>query len=163
MVKSANEQKTILVPVDMSDNALHALCFAAELADCSDLQLIVLHVVHDPGEAPGYYARKAIKKGKKLLQRMEDIAAEMLEQFVSEAKKKCPKSKTLLDAELLLVVGLPVPRILEVAAERKPRMVVMGSQGRTGLSHLLIGSKAEQVVRLCPVPVTIVKKPGKAQ
>ena len=37
-------------------------------------------------------------------------------------------------------------------------MVVMGSQGRTGLKHLVIGSKAAQIVQLCPVPVTIVKK-----
>ena len=36
-------------------------------------------------------------------------------------------------------------------------MVVMGSRGRTGLSRLMLGSKAEQVVRLCPAPVTIVK------
>ena len=36
-------------------------------------------------------------------------------------------------------------------------MVVMGSAGRTGLSRFLLGSKAEQVLRLCPVPVTIVK------
>jgi nucleotide-binding universal stress UspA family protein len=37
-------------------------------------------------------------------------------------------------------------------------MVVMGSQGRTGLKHLFLGSKAEQVVHLCPTPVTIVKQ-----
>jgi len=36
-------------------------------------------------------------------------------------------------------------------------MVVMGSQGRTGLKHMMLGSKAEQVIKLCPVPVTIVK------
>ena len=38
----------------------------------------------------------------------------------------------------------------------------MGSQGRTGLSHLLIGSKSEPVVKLCPVPVTIVKAKKKS-
>jgi nucleotide-binding universal stress UspA family protein len=36
-------------------------------------------------------------------------------------------------------------------------MIVMGSKGRTGLSHILLGSKAEQIVRLSPIPVTIVK------
>jgi nucleotide-binding universal stress UspA family protein len=58
-----------------------------------------------------------------------------------------------------LVVGLPVTRILEVVDRFKPFLVVMGSEGRTGLSHMLLGSKAEQVVRLCPAPVTIVKEP----
>jgi nucleotide-binding universal stress UspA family protein len=37
-------------------------------------------------------------------------------------------------------------------------MIVMGSVGRTGLSHIMLGSKAEQVVRLSPIPVTIVKQ-----
>ena len=37
-------------------------------------------------------------------------------------------------------------------------MLVMGSQGRTGLENLIIGSKAAQIIQLCPTPVTIVKK-----
>ena len=49
------------------------------------------------------------------------------------------------------------PRILEVIDKSGTSLVVMGSQGRTGLDHLMLGSKAEQVVRLSPVPVMIVK------
>ena len=59
----------------------------------------------------------------------------------------------------MLVTGLPVSRILEVVDRMQPHMVVMGSAGRTGLAHVLMGSKAEQVVRLCPVPVTLVTQP----
>ena len=59
----------------------------------------------------------------------------------------------------MLVSGLPAPRILEVAETSNVSHIVMGSKGRTGLAHLLIGSKAEQVVRLAKVPVTIVKEP----
>ncbi|MDH3694421.1 MAG: universal stress protein, partial [Gammaproteobacteria bacterium] len=65
----------------------------------------------------------------------------------------------LKKAERLLVAGLPVTRILEVAKRLEPKMLVMGSAGRTGLSHFLLGSKAEQLLRLCPYPVTIVKLP----
>ena len=57
------------------------------------------------------------------------------------------------------MVGLPVTRILEVATKTEAQMIVMGSQGRTGLSHLLLGSKAEKVAQLAPIPVTIVKTP----
>ena len=49
------------------------------------------------------------------------------------------------------------PGRAEVADQVDAGMVVMGSQGRTGLKHLMLGSKAEQIVRLCPVPVLIVK------
>jgi len=41
-------------------------------------------------------------------------------------------------------------------------MIVMGSQGRTGLAHALLGSKAEQIVHLSPIPVTIIKADAKA-
>ena len=57
-----------------------------------------------------------------------------------------------------MVIGLPVTRILEVVDEVEPYIVVVGSQGRTGLQHLVIGSKAAQIVHLCPVPVTVVKR-----
>ncbi|MEN8130443.1 MAG: universal stress protein, partial [Pseudomonadota bacterium] len=60
-------------------------------------------------------------------------------------------------AETKLVLGLPVTRILEVVEKLQPKCVVMGSQGRSGLSQLFVGSTAEKVVHLCPVPVTIVK------
>ncbi len=56
-----------------------------------------------------------------------------------------------------MVVGLPVTRILEVINTVEPFMVVVGSKGRTGLKHVLIGSKASQIVQLCPAPVTVVK------
>jgi nucleotide-binding universal stress UspA family protein len=55
------------------------------------------------------------------------------------------------------VVGTPVTRILEIAKKKKARMIIIGSHGRTGLSHLLVGSKAERVVQLSPIPVTVVK------
>jgi len=55
------------------------------------------------------------------------------------------------------VVSTPVNRIVEIAEKKQARMIIIGSHGRTGLSNLLIGSKAEQVVRLSPVPVTVVK------
>ncbi len=77
-------------------------------------------------------------------------------------KRKHPSLHALEQATTLLVVGLPVNRILESAEKVHARMIIMASQGRTGLAHVLLGSKAEQVVRLAPVPVMIVKN-GKKQ
>lgn len=152
MKKKSN---SILVPVDFSSHSAAALLMACELAECLRLPVLVLHVVHDPGETQGYYKRAAKKKQ---LVRIEDIAQEMFDQFLYNLIDKYPKNKQLKKIERMLVVGLPVTRILEVAKKSDAAMVIMGSQGRTGLKHMMLGSKAEQVVRLCPVPVTIVKQ-----
>ena len=144
----------ILVPVDFSSHSETALVCAAELAETLGNELVILHVVHDPGEAPGYYS---VKGRNKQLHRMEDVAAEMLDAFIKTMQKKHAGLTALKQATSLLVVGLPVNRILESAEKIHARMIIMGSQGRTGLAHAMLGSKAEQVVRLAPLPVMIVK------
>ena len=148
------QEGRILVPVDFSDDSETALLLAWRIAECLGTRLLVLHVVHDPGEMPGYYA-KALKK--KHLVRIEDNAAEMLQEFLSrvaEAHDECPG---LAELDALLVKGLPTSRILEVADKEKASMIVMGSKGRTGMRHLLVGSVAEHVVQLAPIPVTVAK------
>jgi len=151
----ASGEAIILVPVDFSGHSRAALAQAAQFAKMMPARLVVLHVVHDPGEMPGYYS-KLVKK--KRATRMQDIAAEAFQAFMDSTADANPNLEPLLQAERLMVIGLPVTRILEVVEHLDPIMVVMGSQGRTGLKHLVIGSKATQIVQLCPVPVTIVKK-----
>lgn len=144
----------ILVPVDFSTYSEAALIKACEMAECMKLPIIVLHVVHDPGNMPGYYEKLNKKKS---LVRIEDLAMEMFEDFMKKFNKRHSKLRILQKSKTMLVVGLPVTRILQVIEKLDASMVVMGSQGRTGLGHVLLGSKAEQIVRLSPVPVTIVK------
>lgn len=148
------DKQTILVPVDFSAFSEAAVLKACELAHCLNLPVVVLHVVHDPSEMPGYYIKLAEKK---TLVRIEDIANEMFAEFLKAIRDNHPELNDLAEAESMLVTGLPVTRILEVAELVDASMIVMGSQGRTGLSHVLLGSKAEQVVRLSPIPVMIVK------
>ncbi len=147
--------QTILVPVDFSSHSRAALLKACELSSCVGLPVVILHVVHDPSELPGYYAKMAKKKH---LLRMEDIAQEMFDEFMSSLVDSHPELDCLRQAKRLLVVGLPVGRTLEVAEREHSAMIVMGSHGRTGLQHLMLGSKAEQIVRMSPVSVTIVKE-----
>lgn len=151
-------KRPILVPVDFSDHSAAALAYAAHLANRLSAPLAVLHVVHDPGDAPGYYR---VKGRKKQLRRLEDVAGELFGEFMAKMIKRHPKRAELRKAERLLVTGLPVTRILEVAQRLEPKMVVMGSAGRTAMSRFLLGSKAEQLLRMCPFPVTIVKAPEK--
>jgi len=147
-------KQTILVPIDFSSYSEAAIFKACEFAECLKLPVTLLHVVHDSSELPGYYEKMArIKQPVKI----EDVAAEMLHEYMEKLINSNPKNSCLAKARRLLVKGLPVTRILEVAKQENACMIVMGSQGRTGLDRIMLGSKAEQVVRLSPLPVTIVK------
>lgn len=144
----------VLVPVDFSPSATAALVWGAEAARAFALPLEVLHVVHDLEWTPGYY-----KSDKKSLQRLGEAAEEMMREFMEKTMALHPNLESLRSARRTLVEGLPVNRILEVAAQSESQFIVMGSHGRTGLSRLLLGSKAQEVVLRSPIPVTIVKTP----
>ena len=145
----------VLVPVDFSRHSTAALAWAVDLARHLEAPLLVLHVIHDPEEAPGYYQQP----GDDQTWSIETAAAKMLADFIGRCEEETGDLGSLTTE---LVVGVPVRRILEVADRVDARLIVMGSHGRTGLSHLLLGSKAQSVVQLSPVPVTIVKAPGDA-
>jgi nucleotide-binding universal stress UspA family protein len=153
------DHTTLLVAVDFTPYSEEALIFASQLAEKLKSQLLVVHVIHDPAEAPGFYAQKGKKK--KFLQTMEEAAEEMMTEFLAKMRKDHPDQLSIKEAVPLLVVGTPVTRILEIAERKQASMIIIGSHGRTGLSHLLVGSKAERVVQLSPIPVTVVKSSTK--
>jgi len=72
-------------------------------------------------------------------------------------KMACPQDCALQEAIPLLVVGTPESRIIEIAQKKRVSMIIVGSHGRTGLSNVLLGSKAERLVRLSPIPVIVIK------
>ena len=145
----------LLVPVDFTSFSEDALVFASRLANCLMARLLVLHVIHDPAEAPGFYAQQ--RKKKKYLQTMEEVAEGMMAEFLKKMRKAYPDQVPIKKAIPLLVTGTPVKRIVEVAEKKQAGMIIIGSHGRTGLSNLLLGSKAGQVVQLSSIPVTVVK------
>lgn len=150
---SASPSGPILVAVDFTADSEEALKWACDYAGCVGAGVTVLHIVHDPAEAPGSY-----RKGEnETLKPMQDVAAQMMSDFMAKTAKAHPELAALKSAETQLVKGIPATRILETAEQIDARMIVMGSRGRTGLPHLLLGSKAERVVQMSPIPVTIVK------
>ncbi len=149
----ANEH--ILVPVDFSEHSRRALVWACNSARDSGASITILHVVNDPARSPGYY-RKAMQES--TLLEIEEAARKMFDQFLAETGTKLPGDE-LTSCEIKLVSGVPVGRILELAAELKTTHIVMGSQGWTNIGSVLLGSKAEQVVRQAKLPVTVVKGP----
>jgi nucleotide-binding universal stress UspA family protein len=154
---AAKEKPAILAAIDFSEPATSALIFAAKQALRLGDRLIVLHVIHD--QAAGYYTDKKLKKGeKKRLKRLEEIAADMMDELMAELIQNHQEIKPVLKkAEVMLISGLTVTKILQVIEKCSPEMLVLGNKGRSSLKHILLGSKAEQLARLCPIPVTLVK------
>jgi len=163
----AKSEPVILVPVDFSVHSEAALVWAARLAEVTAMRLLVLHVVHDPFSAPGYYfdalsakADKGVAKAQKGMRRLRKVAGGLLRDFLDDVRARHAELGALAAMETELVRGLIAQRIIEVAEREHAGMIVMGSHGRTGLAHLMIGSRAERVVRLAPMPVVIVKDSG---
>ena len=147
--------RPIIIAIDFSDDSKAAIEWGMEEASLRNVPVIILHVIHDPGDAPGYYRRKQ----KKLMVPLTEAAERIFDEFIGECSSEIPALKKMGDGAVRrkLATGVPVRRILEFADKWNARMIVMGSRGQTGLKHLLMGSKAEQVAKLSPVPVTIVK------
>jgi len=146
----------VVAAIDFSAFSEAALLWAGRYAGQTGLSLVVLHIVHEPAEMPGYYERDPDNPDVPL----KDLAERMMSSFLERIREENPKVSGLDDAEVMLVEGLPVEKILAVSEELGASLVVMGSQGRTGLPRVLIGSKAEKIVQMSKIPVTIVKMPS---
>ena len=156
---SCPERRPILVPVDFSSCSEAALLFAAHFAACAQAPLLVLHVVHEPRDDPGFY-RRGRQGYSGFMRPLEDVAGEMLADFIAELEVHEALREVLAAARTRLVSGLPARRIQEVALREDAALIVMGSHGRTGLSRLTVGSVAAEVARHSAVPVTVVKRPA---
>jgi len=140
--------KKILVAVDFSPAAVAAAEQALALATAFEAHLLLLHVLHEPADAPGFYSSK--KAGKKVLRNMEEAATAMMAEFVGKYLKKCEKQ------EARILPGLPAEEIVRVAEADKVDLVVMGTRGASGLKRLMLGSVADRVIRSCTCPVLTV-------
>jgi universal stress protein A len=146
----------VLVPVDFSQCARSALIYAASLTSNTRTPLLLLHVVHDSASDPGFYRRSDMGNP---LRPIVDVAGEMLEIWLTSIRRETPEvDPTLGRARRRLVEGLPGSRIVEVAEAEQAAMIIMGTNGRSGLSQLLRGSVTEYVMAHARVPLTILRE-----
>jgi len=148
----------ILCAVDFSADSRAALSWACRQAELMETALVVLHVVHDPASSPGFYR----KIEGDWIHPMATVAKEMMDEFLAAARAAEPDRAKLASADSRLVSGLPAGRTVEMAEAIGAELIVVGSRGRTGLPHILLGSVAERVAQTSPVPVVVVKAPDKA-
>ena len=140
--------KKILVAVDFSQGSIEALRQAVKLGEAFKAKLL-LHVLHDPADAPGFYASK--KAGRKVLRNMEEAASSMMSEFVGKHLKNAE------NFEVRIVPGLSAEQIVRVADKEESDLVVLGTNGHSGLKRLMIGSVTDRVLRACKCPVLAVR------
>jgi len=144
--------KKILVPCDFSSYAEHAFAWAVRLAQQANAEIILIYAV--PIFAHLSYTEVPI------LVDIPKVEAEL----VAEGEKQLRKFLTEHNTGNVRVVprsmlGDPFSVICRVAEEEHVDLIVLGSHGRTGLSHVLLGSVAERVVRHAPCPVLVARLP----
>lgn len=145
--------RTILVPTDFSDDAKLAIQTAQRVLGPEDAEarLILVHAYHLPVE---FTALGAVPVAPRLFTDAAEQARERLEQ---DAK---PLRAAGLRVDTVAEEGYPPLVIEEVARRSNVDLIAMGTHGRSGLRHLLLGSTAERVVQHAPCPVLTIRRPS---
>jgi nucleotide-binding universal stress UspA family protein len=141
-------KKTILVPVDFQDASLEALALARDIGGRLGMDIVLLHVFSIPVVVyPGF--EPIMAPG--LPEEIETAARRAIERLADSAG----------GAKTIVASGDPAAEILRVVEQTQPAFVVMGTHGRKGLSHLFMGSVAEEVIRASRSPVITVREAHK--
>jgi nucleotide-binding universal stress UspA family protein len=141
------EAPRILVPVDFSQQARHALGVARDLAPAEGT-LELLHVTEHPVYPQFYDPSAGQILFPQLLPRIREALGELAEGVLGDRQWTCR-----------IIEGNAAHQIAESAREGEIDLIIMATHGLTGLDHFLLGSVTERVVREAPCPVLILKMP----
>ncbi len=147
----------ILLATDFSDCAAKAKRMAQDLSVRFGAELHILHVIHDLAvEVPEF------GMGLSFPSFVENIGGKRKELQKNATKLLEKEINGDRDEELNVVLatkfGAPFVEVIRYAREHDVDLIVVGSHGRTGLNHVLLGSVAEKIVRKAPCPVLTVRQ-----
>ena len=158
----------ILLPTDFSEPANRALHYALEEASLHNANVTILHVLpaHTgtdvyfitgrPDAQPDFEPALGRRLSTSTPPQPRVILQDHHEAALTQLRDLMPASFQGT-WEVDVAAGPPAETIVHVAHERGADLIVMGTHGRTGLHHILLGSVAEKVVRLATCPVLTVK------
>src|SRR5262245_58942047 len=156
MTRSSRMFTKVLVPTDFSPGADAALACARTVAEKFGASLQLLHVMSDPVTTVMMSVEAYVPDLPELRQTMLREATARINQRLT------PADRSGLRATGEAVFGADARCIVEYAAEEGADLIVMGTHGRTGMSHLLLGSVAERVIRTAPCVVMTVREGTRA-
>ena len=152
MSGATTEFKQILVPTDFGTAAARALEVAVDLAKKYGARITVLHVY----ELPVYpYPEVGVLPDIDFVTPLREAAQKALAGFMSNA------ATTGCEVRAELECGIPWTEILAEAERSHADLIVMGTHGRKGMMHALLGSVAEKIVRMSKVPVLTIRQAEK--
>jgi nucleotide-binding universal stress UspA family protein len=138
--------------VDFSENSEHALHYAVAFAQIHQAELVLIHVM-DYAAMDVLDYPSAFEFSTQINEKMREISEEKLNLLTATKQEEYAKVSSRLGT------GTPFLEIVSLARDEKVDLIVMGTQGRSGLAHVFMGSVAEKVVRKAPCPVLTVKHP----
>jgi nucleotide-binding universal stress UspA family protein len=144
--------RTILMPTDFSEYAEHAFTWALQMAADWQARLILFHAAA-PISPLAFPDSVYLPELRRLEADMLADAEKRMSEFVGK------KGSSAVLVETRVVVGEPVYEICQAVGREQADLIIMGSHGRTGLSHVLLGSVAERVIRHASCPVLVARKP----
>jgi nucleotide-binding universal stress UspA family protein len=145
----------ILVPVDGSMNSNRGLAEAIALATLAEGQIRLVHVLDEPFVAPG---SNGVMSG---AADMYEVVRKNAIDVIAEATQCVMSAGIAVDYEVLDSYAGRVCELVVAAAKRwSADLIVIGTHGRRGIGRLLLGSDAEQILRIASVPVLLVRLPG---
>lgn len=142
--------KKILFCTDFSENSQPAWKLAKDYAEAFQAELLILHVI-DYKEFPGY-----VDWMEKLREIREEIESSAKERLQAMAKECSPAVKAV---KTFCRIGATAALVAELGRDESVDLIVVGTHGRTGVKHLVMGSVARSVLKTAHLPVLIVEGP----
>jgi nucleotide-binding universal stress UspA family protein len=139
---TAFQLKKILVPVDFSNCSKKALMYAIPFAQWFDATITLVHVTPYFVQPPGI-----IVEDTQLIEECRKGLNDLVLEISGRVK-----------ARAVFRLGNPASKIVEVAQQSNADLIIISTQGNTGLMHVFLGSTAERVVRHAPCPVLVVRE-----